>query len=392
MTYVDSLISTGVDQLINLVHEKKRVRVEDAALQLGIAQKVVEEWARILEDEGVIKIDYQFTSAYLVWAGEVIAEPEKVKELREERDLLINEAESLSNKVKSLISESEKAGKTLGKTLSSLGSVSKGIKTSVDTLAEIKKESVKASAEATAMIEELESLVKEVSEKVKEYDAKLAEAEKISEKDSQMFTTLYSDYDRLVSDIKSAVQKLEKEKGELDKRFDEIKSKESTIEERLKLYSELKEQSFKDEVSSVRSDFNEIKRKYGDLNSALNKRLKEMRLALNTIKQFSKDVAELESKVNENVIARRYSEIRNIMDMLMGLENEEEALNKKLALLIKELRALKLAPRSEPSKETSEKISSAKKKIRSAKREYTLIEQKRKELLDLMKRIKKEYK
>ncbi len=392
MTYVDSLISTGVDQLINLVYKKKRVRIDKAAIELGIAQKVIEEWARILEDEGIIKIDYQFTSAYLVWAGEVIAEPEKVKALREERDTLINEAESLSNKVKHLILESKEAEKALSGTLSKLGSVSKGIKTSVDTLTAIKKESAKASEEASAMITELESLVGELSEKISEYDKRISEAEKMSEKDSKLIESLYSDYDGLVSDIRSELKKLEDAKSKLDERFDQIKSKESMIEERLKLYSELKEEGISRDIDSVRKDFEKIKDKYVSVNSTLKKRLDEMRLALDTIKRFSKDVAELESKVGESVIARRYSEIKNIIDMLMGLEREEEALDKKLSLLVKELRALKITAGPGAGKAVSEQVKGAKKKIKSAKREFTLIEQKRKELIDLMKRIKHESK
>jgi chromosome segregation ATPase len=61
----DMLLSTGVDRLIKLVRDRGRIELRDAAVELGISQGVLEEWARVLEKEGVIRIEYLFTKVYL---------------------------------------------------------------------------------------------------------------------------------------------------------------------------------------------------------------------------------------------------------------------------------------------------------------------------------------
>ncbi|MFH1306732.1 MAG: hypothetical protein ABIH83_03725 [Candidatus Micrarchaeota archaeon] len=65
----DFLISTGVDALIKLVHSKGKIEIKDAARALKMPVSTIEDWARTLESEGLVKIQYQLTKEYLVWAG-----------------------------------------------------------------------------------------------------------------------------------------------------------------------------------------------------------------------------------------------------------------------------------------------------------------------------------
>jgi len=82
VTYVDELISTGVDQLINVVFNKKKVKLDDVATELGISQNVILEWVKILEDEGLIRVEYSFTTPYLIWAGQEFREPKELRTLK----------------------------------------------------------------------------------------------------------------------------------------------------------------------------------------------------------------------------------------------------------------------------------------------------------------------
>lgn len=68
MPLEDLLISTGVDNLIKLVHEKGSVEVKEAARLLRLPQATIEDWAHVLEAEGVVKIEYRLTQIHLVWA------------------------------------------------------------------------------------------------------------------------------------------------------------------------------------------------------------------------------------------------------------------------------------------------------------------------------------
>lgn len=67
MEFDDLLITTGVDALVRLVKEKKKLELEEASKTLSIPNETIEEWARVLEEEGIIKIEYRLTRLYLVW-------------------------------------------------------------------------------------------------------------------------------------------------------------------------------------------------------------------------------------------------------------------------------------------------------------------------------------
>jgi len=59
-------LTTGVDQLIALVSNKKKISVGAAAKQLHVPRQTVDEWATLLEDSGFIKIEYGLTQVNLV--------------------------------------------------------------------------------------------------------------------------------------------------------------------------------------------------------------------------------------------------------------------------------------------------------------------------------------
>ncbi len=59
-------IQTGADRLVALVSEKKKIELADAAKQLGVGRSVVQEWAELLEQEGVLKIQYSLSKIWLI--------------------------------------------------------------------------------------------------------------------------------------------------------------------------------------------------------------------------------------------------------------------------------------------------------------------------------------
>jgi chromosome segregation ATPase len=60
-------ITTGVDNLVSLIMEKKRISVSEASKQLAVSRELIEEWADFLEERGVIKLEYKFTTPYLIY-------------------------------------------------------------------------------------------------------------------------------------------------------------------------------------------------------------------------------------------------------------------------------------------------------------------------------------
>ena len=108
MALDDLLISTGVDQLIRLVKERGKVEIGAAAKELKQPLRTIEDWAHVLEEEGLVRIEYKLTKIYLVWqspSGEYVAQKTGKLEAKATR----TKAE-----VEQLLSKVERGGAELG--------------------------------------------------------------------------------------------------------------------------------------------------------------------------------------------------------------------------------------------------------------------------------------
>jgi len=76
------VVETNVDLLMDLLAEKNYISISEAAKKLNVSQDVVEEWARLLEEEGVLHIKYQFTKPYIQFIAPAVNE--SVKEVKQE--------------------------------------------------------------------------------------------------------------------------------------------------------------------------------------------------------------------------------------------------------------------------------------------------------------------
>ncbi|MGC8929394.1 MAG: hypothetical protein ACP5OZ_02610, partial [Candidatus Woesearchaeota archaeon] len=118
-----ALIETEVDKLLELLKERKKVSISEAAKKLGLDNKTIEEWADFLEEEGVIKIEYTLTTPVLVLKE--INEDQiknKEKELNLKKSILLGKSENLAKNIekneqyfKELKAEFDKIKKYLGK-------------------------------------------------------------------------------------------------------------------------------------------------------------------------------------------------------------------------------------------------------------------------------------
>lgn len=94
------LITTGVDALVRLVKQKKRIELSDAAAILNISEESIEEWAGILEEQGILRIDYRLTKIYLSWISPTAAEiEEEEQKFRQSRVDLKDEIGSVRSSV-----------------------------------------------------------------------------------------------------------------------------------------------------------------------------------------------------------------------------------------------------------------------------------------------------
>ena len=58
-------IETGVDQLMNLVRDKKKLSVAEAAKLLNKPEDTVQKWVDFLVEELILGLEYKFTTPYI---------------------------------------------------------------------------------------------------------------------------------------------------------------------------------------------------------------------------------------------------------------------------------------------------------------------------------------
>jgi len=94
-------ITTGVDKLVELISDKKRLDIDIAAKALGVGKDVVQGWAEFLEEEGIVTLEYSLSK---VWIVERKISKEDVltniKEVSSEKDALTRKIDVAINSLK----------------------------------------------------------------------------------------------------------------------------------------------------------------------------------------------------------------------------------------------------------------------------------------------------
>ncbi|MFH0885343.1 MAG: hypothetical protein V1861_06555 [Candidatus Micrarchaeota archaeon] len=100
MEFDELLITTGVDALVRLVKEKQKIELEEASSLLNIPQETIEDWTRVLEEEGILRIEYRLTRVFLLWVKPTEEEVATEKEsFYEEKKGIESEVEQIKGKI-----------------------------------------------------------------------------------------------------------------------------------------------------------------------------------------------------------------------------------------------------------------------------------------------------
>ena len=59
-------LETGVDRLLKLIKEKKKISAHDAIKHLKVSADLMRDWIDFLEEEGLILVEYKFSAQYLI--------------------------------------------------------------------------------------------------------------------------------------------------------------------------------------------------------------------------------------------------------------------------------------------------------------------------------------
>lgn len=281
MALDELLISTGVDSLIKLVHEKGKIEIADASKELRMPKQTIEDWAHVLEEEGIVRIEYKLTKMFLAWAS---MNPEEFQKATREVASRKTETEE---KIEKLISTVEKSGSELSELKADLNLMKKKSDLTLETIEGEGKE-IRSMAEdidrlvsqkekrITAFKKELNSLHSEM-ETLMETQAKLSggkkggkeetpiqleQLRKAEEKMEGQIKEFQESYAELEAQIAQAQQTIH-----ADKTLDEIGHLKSSIADLQFAKAELLKtiESLRDETKQISSEINGMQEKIAAL-------------------------------------------------------------------------------------------------------------------------------
>lgn len=209
-------IETGVDKLVNLVNQKKKVSLDQAAKTLGVSTLVVQEWVDFLEEEGIIGVEYSLSKVYLVERKLGKKEVEKKeKEYTAQKDAFVRKVEST---LKSLDGEAL----ALDKVRKEFSNLKKELDNEMS--------SVRKDLEEMKKFEEIKKSIDTDIIRQKEDFTRVIDASRRQIKSEE------KEYEKIINEIRLQREEIQNEKGKiknLDSRENEISEKISLLNESL---------------------------------------------------------------------------------------------------------------------------------------------------------------
>ncbi|MEM4389962.1 MAG: hypothetical protein QXG98_04860 [Candidatus Micrarchaeia archaeon] len=405
MVVDESLISTGVDNLLRLVYSKGRVSLADAARELGIPSATLEEWARVLEEEGIIHLEYQLTTIFLVWAGTPKEEvAERREELLKKRASLADEVELLLGRAREKGIEIEAAKAGLEKLPAIISQQVAVVKQRFERMQAIEKESEKffgRYAQSISRIKEgLASLGGEL-EKAEARSKELAASLTALEERLNASFPKFVDLKREVEGMAASLAAAERESGKLAELLAELRKAQAEARESISAFSKqlskdeasLKElteskAAFAASLKSMQADFEKLSKAYEANLAALElagKRIAaELESSRNDLKQA---LASAEEMLKAAPVGKKLEEIAALQKELESLARLQKELVEKSILLKADIEALPAALPESALPEGEKKIEAAKAKLLALKTEEEAFERKRRELIELIRRM-----
>ena len=300
-------ISTGVDGFIRLVRESGRIDITDAAVRLGMSRQVLEEWAQVLEEQGLIRIEYQLTKVYLIWVAATKEEVEAKREaITDKRSATLRQAESQ-------LEEILKIGQQLDEMEDEFTQISEafevrmgGIKSRIDALQDIKRQREELRYGIEALQGDYAAKLKTIKDQVFTRDKEISEAlrkeEALISKTKQMelrlaeFRTTRDELSSLLGEAKvelgPGLERITKQASSVIKAVDESEMEHLDLARKAKATAVMVKRSKESisalsrEIAARSADLDEVARKQ----EALESRTKELGARLAELRT-SRDVA-----------------------------------------------------------------------------------------------------
>lgn len=210
-------IQTGVDKLVNLLHEKKKVTIDDAAKALGVSKAVVQEWSDFLSEEGLLEIKYSLSKTYLV--ERVLSK----QEFQQKERAFESQRETFINKVDAAIAQLDQESANFEKFKSEFQEIKQQLGSDLEVLEKDAAQLKEYETLKTSVMADLQKQHQAFSDKQREAEAALQRE--------------YRQYQEVLHSISQQEKKLALEKDKVHK----ILSSEATVQNKIDAYTKLLE-------------------------------------------------------------------------------------------------------------------------------------------------------
>ncbi|VVB99175.1 Chromosome partition protein Smc [uncultured archaeon] len=339
----DLLISTGVDQLIRLIKERGKVEIGVAAKELKIPMRTAEDWSHVLEEEGLIAIEYKLTKIFLVWkapTAEYVAE--KAGKLEEK-------AVETKGNIAVLMSKVQKGGAELEGMQAEIARLSTAAPMTPSEVQKMK-------AELSDLEENYSSAIKSANERLEKLKKKVAAlGPRLGEGEGKK---------KEAPDFEKEIAVLRKFEETLQSQLEENESFFGAFEARVEDFKSQIETGGKGgEISGLKAELAEIKSLRSELTGALEAVAEEQ-------KNISGRIAKLDARVKE--IDEKENSVDGAKKKLLELRRMGEDAKKQKAAIASQLEgAIALLKKQSASLEgASSQQSQAEKSLQALKEEY----------------------
>lgn len=306
MEFDELLISTGVDSLIKLIEERKRIELNMASKLLGIPASTIEDWAHVLEEEGVIKIEYRLGEVSLVWVKP------GVEEIKAEKAEFVRKKAAVEDELRRLEDVQRRGRDELRQQAESVEKIFAHFEESFRNLEELSKQMKGAGAKraevSKATVEQVDGLankVKGVRESVGLLENQLHEHKKVLEReDVGKKVAGLDEYRKQVEEINARVEEVLRKADEAVKRAPE---------------------KGKADVGSLEKDMERLEHEYKkvkDESTAVRELIGEFRQSadvLQTVRELMKNVSDSSGSVRGE-LQKHYGQLEAIKRSIPALE------------------------------------------------------------------------
>ncbi len=373
-----SSISTGVDRLVELVLAKGRISFTEAAKQLGVPRKLVEEWANFLVKRDVIDIRFIFTKPYLIRKSFSKPELEKKKKefynareafLRTSESFLstleiglkeLNEFKARYDKLKQNFEKELKLDKEQFRELEDLVQLRRSIHSKLTSEQHRTAHVIdRLKKELAGYKQQFSNLGQELTEIKQELSNELQESEHIQDRQSRIYHSienLQKELSALKSKIADSTINIERKKKELRKVEDFATRLERTLEMK-KREIEPMLQSLERKKTEIMTKEQELLKKLEDYKPKINKnKLKKLRIEFKKLikkdEKIDKIISEVSSGFEQLEISAaslvseaksiRFADKTSTDEHVASLSKRLEELKKQRVVFENKLKALKL--------------------------------------------------